>query len=1165
MRGTRWLVLVLVLALLCLPLALPYTAAGTRLALAVAQRVSGLQIDYRGGTLAGALQLASLRLDWDAGAIVLRDVQVAMDASCLWDRAICVRHLAIARTDILLEPDSQAAPAASTQAGPLRLPWALHAPDIELGAVQVRWRGGRWSQGAARVALSAQDAQLRVASAQVAAALLEIDASQPATDPGRLSLPALDLPMDLRVESLSVAPAVLVLGDNRHTLASLQLSGRWSGDRLTLRGLSLDAGSQGQLALTQGQLRFAGEWPLSAALALQSRELLTQPLLRDRRLQLEVDGDLGDLTIALHAPGAPSARGRAQVDALAPDLPFEAELEVDALQDLNLPRPEGLPGGLAVTALQPPLQVAARGTLDSQHIQLEGSAQTVGYGTVAFALGVRHSQDRFLIESLDLRDRDGGNQLSASGELSLQPALRWSLRGSSQGLALAPLSPQLRGTLAGGFNSRGRVEEDSWQAEFSEVELRGNINAQPATVSGAIRLGDGAVLPGTDLRANVNEARLWLRADAAQRGAAQLDLEIDDLARWQADTAGRLLVHAQISASGDAYQVRGVLEDARHDQLSLARATVEASYRRDQGQDFDASVAASGLRLGATALDSVDLAASGDAQRQRLQLRVSGDLTGELDLNGSGDRQDWRAELRSSTLRLQLPAGTELQGDLHGNVAGRWPRGGAPRGSLALATDGVLLSRVLADGQRSETQWERVELEASTGDAASRLAAALYRGSQAELRLQLGLEGAAPRQLDGRLSLQDMQLAPLLPLLPMLESLSGALHGELQLSGTLDEPRAVGAVTLRDGELLLTGNPTPLQALQLDIEATDGGAALRGSGLLGGGALNLRGNFTAAPLSLALQVQGREHHVFYPPSTQLLLSEALQISLRGYDLDVRGDVTVHEGELQFEQLPEGGVDLSPDVVRIDIEAETLEQNIPLAISMDLGVHIEDGFAITGKLVDSTLSGDLRLRRAPRQPLQLFGSLQTAGGNLRAFEPVLAVKRGVVSFNGNPNNPLVDLRAERIISAENIVAGVHVHGALEENLTLDVYSDPVMSPGDAMSYLIWGRSVQTGNTGDGTVVALSLAGSVVNRSSLVESINRVPGISDVSFGAEGSEDDAAATVSGYIGQRIYLSYGFGIYEPVNILTARLFLQSRLWLEVVSRLENSADLYYSFDID
>jgi hypothetical protein len=35
--------------------------------------------------------------------------------------------------------------------------------------------------------------------------------------------------------------------------------------------------------------------------------------------------------------------------------------------------------------------------------------------------------------------------------------------------------------------------------------------------------------------------------------------------------------------------------------------------------------------------------------------------------------------------------------------------------------------------------------------------------------------------------------------------------------------------------------------------------------------------------------------------------------------------------------------------------------------------------------------------------------------------------------------------------------------------------------------------------------------------------------------------------------------------VNTLTARLYLQARLWLEVVSGLENSVDLYYRFEID
>jgi autotransporter translocation and assembly factor TamB len=123
----------------------------------------------------------------------------------------------------------------------------------------------------------------------------------------------------------------------------------------------------------------------------------------------------------------------------------------------------------------------------------------------------------------------------------------------------------------------------------------------------------------------------------------------------------------------------------------------------------------------------------------------------------------------------------------------------------------------------------------------------------------------------------------------------------------------------------------------------------------------------------------------------------------------------------------------------------------------------------------------------------------------------------------------------------------------------------MTEGDAMSYLIWGRSLGSGNSSDGTVIALSLVGSAFNRTNLVSTLNKVPGVSDISFGAEGSEEDAAATVSGYIGERIYLSYGIGINEPINVVTARLFLQSRLWLEVVSRLENSLDLYYAFDIE
>jgi autotransporter translocation and assembly factor TamB len=140
----------------------------------------------------------------------------------------------------------------------------------------------------------------------------------------------------------------------------------------------------------------------------------------------------------------------------------------------------------------------------------------------------------------------------------------------------------------------------------------------------------------------------------------------------------------------------------------------------------------------------------------------------------------------------------------------------------------------------------------------------------------------------------------------------------------------------------------------------------------------------------------------------------------------------------------------------------------------------------------------------------------------------------------------------------------VSGTLEEP-QVTLYSEPALSQTETLSYLVRGRGMDSGAGTDGTAMALSVGTGLVNQSGIVEELNRLPGLRNVEFGAEGSEDDTAATVSGYIGERIYLSYGVGLYEPINVLTVRLYLQARLWLEVVSRLESSVDLYYTFDIN
>ncbi|MBV1959693.1 MAG: translocation/assembly module TamB domain-containing protein, partial [Pseudomonadales bacterium] len=131
--------------------------------------------------------------------------------------------------------------------------------------------------------------------------------------------------------------------------------------------------------------------------------------------------------------------------------------------------------------------------------------------------------------------------------------------------------------------------------------------------------------------------------------------------------------------------------------------------------------------------------------------------------------------------------------------------------------------------------------------------------------------------------------------------------------------------------------------------------------------------------------------------------------------------------------------------------------------------------------------------------------------------------------------------------------------------INIYSRPAMSQAEAMSYLIRGRGLDFGVVPDGSQMALSMGATVLNSSGILTPLNEIPGIRDIELAIEGTADETTATIGGYVGDRIYLSYGVGVYEPTQVVISRFYLRTRLWVEVVSSLENSMDLYYSFDID
>jgi translocation and assembly module TamB len=274
---------------------------------------------------------------------------------------------------------------------------------------------------------------------------------------------------------------------------------------------------------------------------------------------------------------------------------------------------------------------------------------------------------------------------------------------------------------------------------------------------------------------------------------------------------------------------------------------------------------------------------------------------------------------------------------------------------------------------------------------------------------------------------------------------------------------------------------------------------------------------------------------------------------------------VLEGSYNIEKLPQGSIDLSEDVIIInDLGNEILKNKSTLAINTNISLNIAKKFTVSGQGLESNLFGQLQVTQQQSNPLQLFGNIQSTNGTYQAYGQKLTIDKGELTFNGPLNNPYFNLRAGRHIKAEDIKVGLKITG-LADSLDMELFSTPTMEAPEMLSYLARGRGLDSGG-GSSTAAASMLIGfGVTNSVGLFDQIEKIPLISNISVDTEGEGDTTQATISGYVGNRVYLKYGIGVYEPINELTVRLYLLNRLWLEVVSGIEQSSDIYYSFDID
>jgi len=883
------------------------------------------------------------------------------------------------------------------------------------------------------------------------------------------------------------------------------------------------------------------------------------------------------------------------------------------------------PGALAAFVPAEEVALPEHYDLDLEGTLTEVHGRITSPGDAAFAVEVDGRVHDALVADLRLDDLaalvpavKGNPWLTPEGPLAINlrahdenvdVSLRQEISG--YGPRNLPLTVSLRSTGSGLTLTDGRLGE----AKEAKLVLRGPLGTPGDLRPELTFVLDDLELPaatGVDIRSIFAAGRLNL--DLGDNGVSW-SLALQDLALVEGEREWS--ASANLAAPESGFFPVGTARVGVRDPGLTGAAAVPITYRRDDAGAPAYLDLPAGLRTEDLALENVALRVMPGDHLLAIQARVEGDVATTLDVRMRATESGaegtlapfdlergashlssagaiafaWRREDRAIDLgpfclatrgsrvcsdgavlasngRIDLALSLDERfedrlGDKRFSVEARGPgriRGAWEDWSLHEVDFDVSLAHLALDpflgaATAPPIVWESAEFSGLYTGSEGRLEADLGSATAGDLELAVDLRGEG---IGGEVHARSLRLAAFSDLVPEIRLLAGEVDADIEIGGSIRALEPRGVVSVRDAALRLARIDGELEAFNLSARIDPERVRVSGEGRLGGGDLGFEA-FCCDGERLRGTLIGSRNRLRLPVGLDAVISPSLEVELAPSRLQVTGSLAVHEGVFVHSALDEDGVAVSRDVERIDTPDSQARR---FDLELDLRTLIEPGFALRSRQLEASLSGDLRLSMRPRTPASLYGNLEVLGGELRAYGQALRLTEGSLGFVGNPLNPDLGISAEREIRADKQRVGFRVRGTLEQPL-FELYSEPQLSNDATLSYLLRGRGPDVGVSADGTAMALSLGASAVNQSGVLSSLNAIPGLSGVRLGAEGSDEDMAATISAYVGNRLYLSYGVGIYEPVNALTARLFLRSRLWLEVVSRLENSFDLYYRFD--
>jgi translocation and assembly module TamB len=443
--------------------------------------------------------------------------------------------------------------------------------------------------------------------------------------------------------------------------------------------------------------------------------------------------------------------------------------------------------------------------------------------------------------------------------------------------------------------------------------------------------------------------------------------------------------------------------------------------------------------------------------------------------------------------------------------------------------------------------------------------------ARAEFELDPGLDGllefsmddlSPEARLSARLQLSGDEWDWVPALLPEIDNVQGKIDADISMDGQLNSPQLRGGLRWQQGTLAIPSLNAPLTDIDVTVTASSADEVkITGNAMAGSGTLLLDGrleNITDSSRSFTVEITGEGAQLLNWPDYQVTASPDIVISGNTATVEITGKLQVDKAEIAVNELPEGAVQPSADVV---VSGETTDNRSGLSLTGDVEMILSESVHIEAFGLDSKLEGDLRITQLePGNPLA-HGELELKDGLFGAYGQQLQIEKGTLTFTGPIDDPIVNVRAVREIDSPSgtIMVGIELNGRAQDPSST-LFSSPTMSETEILSYLVIGRSLQDASAADGNTVADSAFALGVRQAALItHQIGQSLGLDELAI--EGSNQSTISLVAGkQLNSRLYARYAYGVFARIGNLLLRYKLNERFTIEVGAGDSQSMDLLY-----